>query len=206
MASAQTRAPRGQQKQWQPQYSPLHSVTYSQGSALKRGFCQDHHNAFVSTKHSIIDYQALMMPSGDHGVCTILPTNWKLLAKGEGKPWAEEATQVAPQITWPLSPGEDQHMKIKVVHKMVLLQTRLHCIQTLTEHVGFEGIIRDPPFQPSCHRQRHLPLDQVAQMAMYASVGMTLPWCSCLGHIKEPQHHAGETPILPGGTSSGKMK
>lgn len=40
--------------------------------------------------------------SGDHEVCTIFPTNWKLLAKGEGKPWAGETTQVAREITRPL--------------------------------------------------------------------------------------------------------
>lgn len=182
----------------------LSTATYSQGSALQRGFCQDHHHAFVSTKHSIIDYQALMMLSGDHEICTILPTNWKLLAK-EGKPWAEDATQVAAQVTRPLSPGEDQRMKIMGVHKMVLLQTRLHCIQTPREHVGFEGIFKDPPVQPSCHRQG-LPLDQVAQMATNASLGMPFLWCSCLGHIKEAQHPAGETPILPEGASPRKTK
>ena len=67
------------------------------------------------------------MPTSDREVCT-----GKLPAKREGKPQAEEATQAAPQLPWPVSPGEDQYVKIKAVRKMVILQIRLRCLQTGT--------------------------------------------------------------------------
>ena len=103
------------------------------------------------------------MPTSDLKVCTR-----KLPAKREGKPQPEGARQAAPQLPRPVSPGEDQHMKIKALHKMVILQIRLHCLQTLMEYVGLEGTFKDPLVQPPCHGQGHLLLDQVAQMVMNA--------------------------------------
>lgn len=62
-----------------------------------------------------------------------------------------------------MSPEEDQHVKIKAVRKMVILQIRLHNPQALMECVELEVTFKDSPGQSPCHGQGHIPLDRVVQ-------------------------------------------